>query len=150
MRYLYLIEGLVFVMVASLVSHVGGFPAIIGTSILCSICFSGLYGIKRINSYFEFHFPELERRWLVVVLRIAAVMIVPATALWLIGRMLPPVTRLVLCGTVLGLLGIFLFFRYGITGELRGDLVRHTPRSFQPVLAALLGASNQPRPSDVG
>ncbi len=141
MRFIYLLEGLAFVIVASLVAPLGGFPAIIGTSILCSICFSGSYGIRRINAYFNFHFPELELRWLAATVKMAGVMIVAAIALWSIGHTLSPIVRLALYGITLGCLGIVLFFRYGISGEIRADLLRHTPRFFQPALAALLGSN---------
>ncbi len=141
MRYVYLLEGLVFVIVASLVSRQGGFPAIIGTSILCSACFSGPYGIKRINAYFGFHFPELELRWLATTVRVAGIMILTALVVWYLGQGLRPVPRLVVNAVSLGPLGLILFLRYGMTREMRVEVLGHVPRFFQPMLAPLLGAN---------
>jgi O-antigen/teichoic acid export membrane protein len=140
MRYVYLLEGLVFVIVASLAAPRGGFPAIIGTSILCSACFTGPYGIKRINAYFGFHFPELELRWLATAVRVAGIMILTALVLWYIGQRFSPIPRLVLNAVALGPLGLVLFLRYGTTREMRVEVLGHVPRFFQPVLAPLLGA----------
>src|ERR1051325_1220332 len=56
MRYVYFVEGLVFVSAALLFAKWGGLPAIIVCSIVCSSLFSGAYGVWRISHHFKVSF----------------------------------------------------------------------------------------------
>jgi len=53
LRWVYFVEGIVFVTLSLLVARRGGLPAIIACSIVCSILFSGAYGVRRISRYFN-------------------------------------------------------------------------------------------------
>ncbi|MGA9450473.1 MAG: oligosaccharide flippase family protein, partial [Verrucomicrobiia bacterium] len=64
MRYVYFVEGVVFVSLSLLVAREGGLPAIIACSIVCSTAFSGAYGVWRISRYFGFSFGEVALGWL--------------------------------------------------------------------------------------
>ena len=64
MRYVYFVEGVVFVFLSLLVAREGGLPAIIACSIVCSTAFSGAYGVWRISRYFGFSFGEVALGWL--------------------------------------------------------------------------------------
>ena len=70
MRYVYFLEGMIFVALAFLVARRGGLPAIIGCSIVCSTVFSGAYGIWRISRFFEISFHEVALVWLRPMLKV--------------------------------------------------------------------------------
>src|SRR5205814_1777238 len=53
MRYVYFLEGIVFVTAALFLSKVFGLVGLIVASIVCSICFSGAYGVWRVSRYFQ-------------------------------------------------------------------------------------------------
>jgi O-antigen/teichoic acid export membrane protein len=139
LRYVYILEGLVFVFVANMVGRQGGFVAIIGTSILCSACFSAPYGVKRINAYFGFRFPGLQLPWLLATVKVLGIMVPVALVLWYVGQWFSPVTRLAVNALVLSPLGLALLLRYGTTREMRAEVLGHVPRLFQPALATLFG-----------
>jgi O-antigen/teichoic acid export membrane protein len=128
MRYVYPLEGLAFITVASLVARTGGFPAIIASSLFCSLCFSGVYGVWRINEYFQFHLGDLERLWLTALGRIFAFLVPTAVAMWWVTARLSSPSRLLLCATIVGGLGGFLFLRWGIPADLRAEILKRTPR----------------------
>ena len=62
MRYVYFLEGLVFVGSALLTIQWGGLPALIICSIICSVVFSGAYTTWRISEYFQLEIREVAGR----------------------------------------------------------------------------------------
>lgn len=138
LRYVYLLEGVVFVIGASLVTPTGGLPAMIGISLLCGLCFSGAYGIWRINKYFQFRLLDLQRLWLSVLGRICAFLVPAAIAMaWVTASLTSP-NRLVFCLVIVGGLGGCLFFRWGIPPDLRVEILRRAPRPLGRLLEKLV------------
>ena len=64
MRYVYLLEGLVFVVAAVLTVRLGGLPAVIGCSVVCSTLFTYSYGVWRVTRYFQIPVSEVSFHWL--------------------------------------------------------------------------------------
>jgi len=124
MRYVYPLEGLAFVLLASLVTPVGGLPAMIGVSLVCSLCFSGAYGVRRINQYFQFPFFSLERRWLVPLGQMLLVLVPAALALGWLTSSLTALSRLLLNAAALGPLAAWLLYRFGIPSNLWAELLQ--------------------------
>jgi O-antigen/teichoic acid export membrane protein len=82
MRYVFLVEGLVFVGAATLTIRWGGLPAVIGCSIVCSTCMSGAWGLWRASRYFEVPLREIALGWLAPMAKVLVVFIPAAAILW--------------------------------------------------------------------
>lgn len=139
MRYVYPLEGLAFITVASLATPRGGIPAMIGCSLVCSLCFSCPYGIRRVNEYFQFAILELERLWLAPLGRIFVFLLPVALATWWVANQLNPVSRLILSAVVDGAIGGLLFLRLGIPADLQAEALNRLPPSVRPALEKLMG-----------
>jgi O-antigen/teichoic acid export membrane protein len=138
LRYIYLLEGVVFVIGASLVTPSGGLPAMIGISLLCGLCFSGAYGIWRINKYFQFRLLDLQRLWLSKLGRICAFLVPAAIVICWVTTSLSNLNRLILNAAVVGGLGGYLFFRSGIPPDLRAEILHHVPQPLRRFLEKLV------------
>jgi hypothetical protein len=121
MRYVYLAEGVVFVLLASWLTPRGGLPAMIACSLGCGLLCSGAYGVMRITRYFQ---TSVDRQWMGPVGRILAVLTPVAVAVW---WWTDSVTRLVAGAAVSGGLGGYLFLRWGIPAGLRAELRQRAP-----------------------
>src|SRR6266446_355341 len=86
MRYVYFVEGSVYVISAFLVARSGGLPAIIACSVICSTLFSGAYGVWRIADFFKLSIREVGLEWLAPMARVLGLYVLPAAGLWWILR----------------------------------------------------------------
>jgi O-antigen/teichoic acid export membrane protein len=141
MRYVYFLEGLVFVVMAVLVCGWGGVPAIIICSIVCSVCFSGAYGVWRISVEFATNPWDVAAGWM----RHAATVIMgyaPVAALaWWLTHSLDVRLRLVACGFVCATAGLFILLRFGLPSELQSEAVRRAPALLRKPLAFAVGSA---------
>ena len=134
MRYIFLIEGVVFFGVASLVTHAGGLAAMIMVSLLCSVGFSGGYCLWRINRIFGFRPFELELSWLIPLGKILAVLGPVSLGGWWLTAVRPGLGWLVLSGGIVCMLGGYLFLRVGVPRELQTEMLRFLPPAVRRVL----------------
>jgi O-antigen/teichoic acid export membrane protein len=144
MRYLFLIEGAVFVGLASLVTPAGGLPAMIGASLVCSLCFSGAYGVRRINQFFQFRFPAVERRWLGPLGQIGLVLLPVAAGAWWGTATWNSLSRLAVNAVIVGGLGGYLVLRRGLPPELHAEILQRTPQPLRRPLAKLICRGTTP------
>jgi O-antigen/teichoic acid export membrane protein len=134
MRYIYFLEGSVFVIISFLVARHGGLPVIILSSIICSLLFSGPYLIWRICDYFGFS-----------VQVVTFGLILPASKM--LGAYIPFVSLVVyLCininnierigiNIILSLtLGSYLLLRFGIDKKLKKEFKERAPHWALPYL----------------
>ena len=138
MRYVLVAEGLVFVLLASAVVPHGGIPAMVAVSLLCGLCFSGAYGIWRVNRFFQLRFPELERWWLGLLGRIGMFLLPVAAVTWWATSALNNLSRLGLNAVIVGGLGGYLFLRHGIPHELQAEILQRTPPALRGRLEKLI------------
>jgi O-antigen/teichoic acid export membrane protein len=82
LRYVLLLEGVVFAGAAVLTVRRGGLPAVIVCSIVCSTCLSGAYGLWRVSRYFELPLREVALSWLAPMGKVLARFIPAAILLW--------------------------------------------------------------------
>lgn len=143
MRYIFFVEGIVFVAVALLTVRWGGLPAIITASICCSLIFSGAYGVWRISLYFNYPLQEITIGWLKPMSKILACYIPVALLTWWGGQYLNDIMRLTLFAIVCGSLGVFFFLRHGISGPFRVELLHRAPEKISPLLRRLLIGSTK-------
>ena len=136
MRYLFFLEGLMFVGLTSLLHHFGGITAMLGISVACSLMFSFAYGLRRTRGYFGLTTPEL-LAWHRPTLKLAAWLTPLAIVIWFVTRNLPDAWQLVLNGTLVGLLGTLIFLRYGLEESLQGRLLESAPNWTKPWLGRI-------------
>lgn len=131
-KYIYFIEGIVFVGLAVLFTRWGGFAAIITSSILATFSLSFLYGLWRTKTDFKLSWPGVIE-WLKPAGKIAAVLIPLALALRWLASFLPPVIGLGLMGGVAGLVGAWLVVRWGLDEEMRQRVGGKMPAWLAPL-----------------
>ena len=139
MRYVYFVEGIVFVAAAFLTVRWGGLPVVIICSIICSILFSGAYGVWRVSRYFELTLRDVGWRWLAPAMKVLAFFVPVALASWWALKYLnSPVLSLVLNASLGGSLGFYLFLRFGLPHGLKRELIERAPGRFNPILRRVL------------
>jgi len=127
MRYVYFLEGVVFVSLSFLVARWGGMAAIIACSILCTIIFSGSYGIWRISRFFEVSFGEVALGWLRPMFKVLLFYLPVAALAWWLLASASDLTRLASHALLAGSLGACLFLRFGIPESFQNELLRRAP-----------------------
>jgi O-antigen/teichoic acid export membrane protein len=141
LRWVYFVEGIVFVTLSLLVARRGGLPAIIACSIVCSILFSGAYGVRRISRYFNFSLREVGLDWLRPMGRMLLLYLLLAALAW---RALLPLSTLPRLGVnvlVSLVVGGFLFLRFGLPSDFQREILSRAPKTFGPILKRVLIAS---------
>jgi O-antigen/teichoic acid export membrane protein len=139
MRFIFLVEGLVFVVLASLVARWAGLAGLIGSSIVCSAGISGLYGMRRSSEYFGVSLSEVAWNWLKPV-RKALLALVPLTvAVCWLSEPLTEWARVLLRGVLLGSLGACVLLRYGLPTELKRELIHRMPNSIGRRVRPVMG-----------
>lgn len=129
MRYVYFIEGAVFVALALLTARMGGLSAIILSSILCSTLFSGFYGVWRMSRYLDLSLWEIGVRWLWPLGRLLLLFTPLAALTWLATSTLEnPLMRLAIHVAFCGLVGGFLFLRIGLSNRIQSELLNRAPK----------------------
>ncbi len=134
MRYVYFLEGVVFVSLSILVARLGGMAAIIGCSILCATAFSGAYGIWRISRFFDIPFGEVAWGWLRPMCRVLLFYLPVAGLTWWLLTPFSDLTRLGASALLAGSIGFYLFLRLGIPNSFQDELLRRVPSRVVPVL----------------
>ena len=143
MRYVYFVEGVVFVTAAFLAAKWGGLPAVIACSLVCSSLFSGAYGIWRVSRYFQCSVYEVGLAWLAPAGRVLCVFApVAAATWWLSGRIEQPLARLTFNTLIAGSVGCFLFLRYGLSLGIQNELLRRAPKAVTSILRRVFVSSS--------
>jgi O-antigen/teichoic acid export membrane protein len=138
MRYIYFIEGSIYVVTASLLAHRGGFAAVISASMLCTSLFSLPYGIWRTSDYFSIPSHEVIIRWLKPSIRLLLLLVPIGGAIFLASLRLNPAPRFLLQVLTIALLGMFLLLRVGVHQDLRHEISRRAPAPLRRLLAVAL------------
>lgn len=130
MRYVYFIEGLLYVGLALALAHGYGLPGVILASVVCSSAFSGAYGVWRISRYFGFPIRDVAVRWLGPMASLLFRFVPLALLAWWGFHGLPTTARLILHACLCGTIGLYLLLRYGVPVGLQTEmLVRVPPRA---------------------
>jgi O-antigen/teichoic acid export membrane protein len=138
MRYVYFIEGVVFVAASLITIRYGGIPAMILCSVLCSALFSGAYGIWRIADYFDLSITEVAIGWVSPMARLLALYAPTAAILWFAtSGVQQPVLRLAIHTMVCATLGLFLFVRLGLARDFKAEIVNRAPKRCAALLRKL-------------
>ena len=137
MRYIYFIEGVIFITIGSYTASRVGFPGLLTTSILATLLFTCSYGIWRTMREFDVSLKEVAFRWLEPSIRLFASLSILALLLYWPTRNLPPQIQLPLYVVIVGAVGGFLLLRFGLGSELREEFQRRAPASLGRILSRL-------------
>jgi O-antigen/teichoic acid export membrane protein len=138
-RWIFLVEGVVFVVLASFVARWAGLAGIIGCSAVCTICISGAYGMRRSCEYFAIPWTEPGWNWLKPLGRTLLGLVPLAVAVWWLTEPLAEWQRMLLRGVLLGSLGSCLLLRYGLPIELKRELIQRLPESVGRWMRRVMG-----------
>ena len=128
MRFVLLLEGLTFVLGATLLGHNLGLSTMMAMSIGCTLLFSYCYSIYRSRKYFVQTGYEVAYRWALPSLRFVLAFGAFGASLWLLTAGLSVMTRLGVHGVAAGTVGAVLFLRLGCTREMLQEACEKLPR----------------------
>jgi O-antigen/teichoic acid export membrane protein len=137
MRYIYFLEGSVFIVIGSLTAARFGFSGLLATSIVASLAFSCAYGVWRTMREFGLIPKEIFFRWLGPSTRLFGWLGLFSLGLYWPTRSLPANVRLPLYLVLAGTAGILLFLWRGLSPDLRQELFNRTPISRSRALRKL-------------
>lgn len=122
MRYIYFVEGILFVVMAILVAPRFGIPGIIISAIVANVLCSGIFGLRRTMKTFRVSAPELMARWVAGPMMYCGLLAAVLMGCWFLTQPLPPALRLGLNAVLSGVAGLWLLWRVGLSSELRDEL----------------------------
>jgi O-antigen/teichoic acid export membrane protein len=127
MRYIYFVEGALFIGVGLWTVQWGGIGGLIGTSIVCAAFMSVAYGIWRSTGYFRIRPMDILWDWQKPML-MELMILVPLTmgTIYFSGRPSSWID-LLLQGAFITVAALFVFWRVGVPLELRHELVDRLP-----------------------
>jgi len=140
-RYIFFVEGVVFVTLSLLVARRGGLAAIIACSIVCDTVFSSAYCAWRVSRYFGLSLREVAWDWLRPMNRMLLFYLPVAGLAWWSFHSLPGVARLVAHMMIIGSVGFGLFLRYGLSPAFQKEVLARVPRRVHPVFRRLFASS---------
>jgi len=121
-RWLYLIEGIVFIVGSYLLGSNLGFPGIIICSIAVDCIFTGGYGYYRSVRFFATTYRMVIFGWPAPCLRFLAIYGIVAFACWSATNALSPVWKFGSTVFILLAVGLPAFWKVGLTMDLRRDI----------------------------
>jgi hypothetical protein len=124
----------VFFLGANVSVNQGGFPAMILTSIVCSLCFTGAYGVWRTTDYLQLSLLEVFVRWLAPMFQFAAVVIPIAVLAWVGLHGQPVWWQLSGYAFSVGISGIILFLRFGLAKGTQREIFQRVPVRMRPLV----------------
>ena len=142
MRYVFFVEGLVFVAAGLAIARWGGFPGIIVCSILCGLALSGPYNIARVSGYFGLSFRSVALETFAPISRVLLFFGPIAFLTWFLCRNISdPIVRLGVHVLVCAFAGFPLFLRHGLPPGIQKELLQRAPRYFNPILRRVFASS---------
>jgi len=133
-RYIYLLEGLCFVILTLLLDGYGGTVGILITSNICQLLFSCQYGFSLSSRYFKCHWTEVAFQWVVPSLKFACALVPVAIIVWLATVNLPVIWRLTIHGAIASMLGGFFFLNLGLPSKMLLEAKTLLPRPAARIL----------------
>jgi len=139
LRWIYFLEGMLFVGLSMLTVRHGGFSAMIVSSIVASLMCSFPYSLWRTQRYFELSGRQLLWEWSRPALRLALGVAPLAAGAWWLTQPWPVRTQFLVSASAIGGAGAMLLLRVGLDAQLRGELSARAPGRLRPVVAWLVG-----------
>jgi O-antigen/teichoic acid export membrane protein len=138
MRYVYFVEGLIFVTAGLLTAKSGGLSALIICSVVCSVFFSGAYGVWRISHYFQTSIKEVALLWIAPMGRLLLWFVpVAMVSWWGTSPIAAPTLRLAVHVLMCSSIGFYLFLRFGLPGSFQTEILQRSPKRISPFLRVI-------------
>jgi len=137
LRWLFFLEGFAFVGLASRLVKGLGITGLLMASLICSLCFTFPYGLRRTRKYFGLNWMELIE-WYRTSFLLIVMVLVCALSVSLATRNLAVLMKLVLNAGAIGGIAAGLFLRYGLEASLRTEMIRRSPNWAKAFLIRLL------------
>lgn len=137
LRWIYFLEGLAFVALASKLVERLGITGMLAASLICSLCFTFPYGLRRTRKYFGLNCIELMKWYRTPVFLVVWVSLF-ALSVYVATRNLAVLMQLVLNAGAVGVLAAGLFLRYGLEASLRAEMIHRSPTWARAFLVRLL------------
>jgi O-antigen/teichoic acid export membrane protein len=147
LRYVFLLEGLLFIGLNMLLIHFGGMTLMLGLSIFCTLLFTLPYGMYRTRHYFGLNWNEL-LDWYKPPMKLALFLVPPALLFWFFSRQLGASLSLIANCVVIGLVGTILMLRYGMSNSILQELRKRVPQHMRRHLESLTGQRELPSPPE--
>ena len=144
LRWIYFVEGILFVGLSVLTVPRGGFTGMIGCSIAASLVCSLPYSLWRTQRYFALAGREVLWDWSRPALRLALGVAPLAAAAWWLTQSWPVSAQWLVSGLAIGGTGAVLLLRVGLDEPLRHELRQRAPEALRPVLVWLVGKARSP------
>lgn len=137
-KYIYLAEGLVFIMLSLVLARFAGFSGIIACSIISTGCFSLVFGLRQTQIRFGLARVEWMRDWLGPSLRVLVLTVPIGAVAWVITAGSGDLVKLVVRGLIVFFGAGFALWRWGLAPELQSEILGRSPRLVRPALAITL------------
>jgi O-antigen/teichoic acid export membrane protein len=126
LRFIYLIEGTVFIGLNLLAHSIESTTLMLTLSLISTLTFSLPYGLYRTREYFGMNWREL-LGWLRPTWALTWRLVPMATAVWWLTHGLPSLWQLATNIALPGLWGTFVLMRHGLNKSLQTEIVERTP-----------------------
>lgn len=124
LRFVYLLEGLLFVGLSLLTMKRGGLTAMLGASLFSSLLCSFPYGIHRTVQHFGLKWSEVLGAWSRPGLRLALIMTPLALVVCWMSRTLNPAAQFGVLAAALGLPGLVILLGWGVETRFKQEVIR--------------------------
>ncbi len=139
LRFIYLVEGLVFIGLNLLAWRIESMTWMLIFSLASTLAFTLPYGLWRTQKYFGMSWREL-LGWLQPTWQLAWRLVPIAWAVWWLARGLPPKWQLTVNLVLPSLTGTVILLRYGLDKTLQTEIAEKLPPSTQRAFKRLVRA----------
>ncbi len=129
LRYLFLCEGVLFILVCQFTVPGYGIQGVLIASALSSLVFSVPYGVKRTAALFNLSPTEIMGRWNLPAVKLLLGLVPVALLAGWAGRGLQGPWVLFLCGAGVGLVAVPLFWTVVMSRATKEDLLKYVGRT---------------------
>lgn len=123
MRWIYFLQGAVFVAAGFLVAPHFGITGIIVSAIVTEIFCIGIYGFRWGSNYLSVSSSEMLGRWLLPAFKYLLVLSCAAILIGMATTHLPTLAKLLVDAGAIGVAGLVMCWYLGLTNELRSELL---------------------------
>jgi hypothetical protein len=130
LKYVYLLEGVVFIGVSLAILPSTGMKGMLVSSVAATTLFTGFIGAWRVTKLSKMGWKPLLWDWQLPLLRLLAVLVPLALAMGWLLRDQSVWLQLLIPGALLALIGAWALFRYALPFDLTVEMVQKMPCPF--------------------
>jgi hypothetical protein len=139
LKYVYLIEGAVFVGACVVVIPLAGITGMLACSIICTAFFTLSYGTSRANRLLGLDQGRYMARWLMPAVKFSLLVLPPGVVLCILTAG-APVLRLAGCAVPIAVIAPIVAIRWCIPPDLMHELISHLPNRMRRPARAIAGS----------